>query len=118
MPPRPTTSSTRQPPSTAPADSSRSALYIRPLELSHVEPGFAQARAGQLPAGPIKSVDQVAIVVRDLDEALRRYSENLGIAPWSVSTFSPDWIPNMTFRGREQPYSMKLALAHVGEDDV
>ena len=34
-----------------------------------------------MPAGPMKSVDQVAVVVRDLDEAMRRYSEKLGIAP-------------------------------------
>jgi methylmalonyl-CoA/ethylmalonyl-CoA epimerase len=66
-------------------------------------------------SGPIKSVDQVAVVVRDLDEAMRRYSEELGIAPWSVYTFTPEWIRDMTFRGREQPYSMKLALAQVGE---
>jgi catechol 2,3-dioxygenase-like lactoylglutathione lyase family enzyme len=64
--------------------------------------------------GPIKSVDQVAVVVRDLDEAMRRYSDRLGIAPWRVYTFSPDWIRNMTFRGRDQPYSMRLALAQVG----
>jgi methylmalonyl-CoA/ethylmalonyl-CoA epimerase len=66
-------------------------------------------------SGPIKSVDQVAVVVRDLDEAMRRYSEELGIAPWSVYTFTPEWIRDMTFRGREQPYSMKLAPAQVGE---
>ena len=64
--------------------------------------------------GPIKSVDQVAVVVRNLDEAMRRYSEELGIGPWNVYTFTPEWIREMTFRGREQPYSMKLALAQVG----
>jgi methylmalonyl-CoA/ethylmalonyl-CoA epimerase len=46
---------------------------------------------------------------------MRRYSEKLAIAPWSVFTFTPDWIRDMTFRGREQPYSMKLALAQVGD---
>lgn len=66
-------------------------------------------------SGPIKSVDQVAVVVRDLDEAMRRYAEDLGIGPWSVYTFTPEWIREMTFRGREQPYSMRLALAQVGE---
>jgi methylmalonyl-CoA/ethylmalonyl-CoA epimerase len=64
--------------------------------------------------GPMKSVDQVAVVVRDLDDAMRRYSETLGIAPWNVYTFSPEWIQKMTFRGREQSYSMKLALGQVG----
>jgi methylmalonyl-CoA/ethylmalonyl-CoA epimerase len=59
-------------------------------------------------------VDQVAVVVRDIDEAMRRYTEEFGIGPWSVYTFSPDWI-EMTFRGEERGYVMKLALAQVGE---
>ena len=62
----------------------------------------------------IRSVDQVAVVVRDLDRAMERYANEFGIGPWSVYTFSPDWIQGMTFHGREQPYSMKLALADVG----
>jgi catechol 2,3-dioxygenase-like lactoylglutathione lyase family enzyme len=61
------------------------------------------------------SVDQVAVVVRDLDEAVRRYSETLGIAPWRVYTFTPDWVHDMTFRGREQPYSARLALGQIGD---
>ncbi len=63
----------------------------------------------------IESVDQVAVVVRDLDRAMERYTNEFGIGPWSVYTFSPDWIEDMTFRGKEQGYSMKLALAFVGE---
>ena len=61
----------------------------------------------------ISSIDQVAVVVRDLDKAMERYVNEFGIGPWSVYTFSPDWI-RMTFRGREQGYKMKLALAQVG----
>lgn len=64
--------------------------------------------------GGIAAVDQVAVVVRDLDRAMERYTNELGIGPWAVYTFSPDWIRAMTFRGREQGYSMKLALAQVG----
>ena len=59
-------------------------------------------------------IDQVAVVVRDLDASMKRYVEEFGIGPWRVYTFSPDWIEGMTFRGREQEYSMKLALADVG----
>jgi hypothetical protein len=61
------------------------------------------------------SVDQVAVVVRDLDVAMRHYHEKIGIGPWRVYTFGPDRVRDMTFRGREQPYSMKLALADAGE---
>jgi catechol 2,3-dioxygenase-like lactoylglutathione lyase family enzyme len=66
------------------------------------------------PSAGIGSIDQVAVVVRDLDEAMERYTNEFGIGPWSVYTFSPDWISGMTFRGNEQPYSMKLALTQVG----
>ncbi len=62
----------------------------------------------------ISSVDQVAVVVRDLDASMKRYVEEFGIGPWRVYTFSPDWIEGMTFRGQEQGYSMRLALADVG----
>ena len=59
-------------------------------------------------------IDQVAVVVRDLDASMKRYVEEFGIGPWSVYTFSPDWIRGMTFRGEEQGYIMRLALADVG----
>ncbi len=65
------------------------------------------------PAG-VASIDQVAVVVRDLDRAMERYVNDLGIGPWTVYTFSPDWIQAMTFRGQEQGYTMKLALAQLG----
>lgn len=63
----------------------------------------------------MKSVDQVAVVVKDIDRAMEHYVEELGIGPWSVYTFSPDWIQDMTFRGKEQGYSMILALTQVGD---
>lgn len=62
----------------------------------------------------IGSIDQVAVVVRDLDASMERYVNEFGIGPWSVYMFSPDWI-QMTFRGQEQGYVMKLALAQVGD---
>ena len=65
-------------------------------------------------AGGIGSIDQVAVVVRDLDRAMEHYTNDLGIGPWAVHTFSPDWIRGMTFRGKEQGYTMKLAIAQLG----
>jgi methylmalonyl-CoA/ethylmalonyl-CoA epimerase len=65
-------------------------------------------------AGGIGSIDQVAVVVRDLDQSMERYTDELGIGPWAVYTFTPDWIRDMTFRGKEQSYVMKLAICNVG----
>ena len=62
----------------------------------------------------IGSIDQVAVVVRDLDAAMERYATQLGIGPWDVYTYGPHRMHTMTFRGRDQPYVMKLALAQVG----
>lgn len=65
-------------------------------------------------AAGIGSIDQVAVVVRDLDQAMARYWSQLGIGPWDVYTYGPHRLPIMTFRGQDQPYVMKLALAYVG----
>lgn len=67
----------------------------------------------QSPPG-IHSIDQVAVVVRDLDAAMERYWTQLGIGPWDVYTYGPHRMPTMTFRGSDQTYVMKLALAQVG----
>ena len=61
----------------------------------------------------IRSIDQVAVVVRNLDSAMAEYLK-LGIGPWDVYTYGPHRMPKMTYRGMEQGYVMKLALAYVG----
>ena len=61
----------------------------------------------------IQSIDQVAVVVRDLDASMAKYVA-LGIGPWDVYTYGPHRLPIMTYRGRDQTYVMKLALAFVG----
>ena len=37
----------------------------------------------------IRSVQQVAIVVHDIDAALREYTDRLGIGPWWVKVYAP-----------------------------
>lgn len=67
-----------------------------------------------IPGVGFQSVDQVAVVVRDIDAAMERYWTQFGIGPWDVYTYGPARLSTMTFRGNEQPYRMKLALATVG----
>ncbi len=66
-----------------------------------------------LPAG-VRSIDQVAVVVGDLDRAMERYWSQLGIGPWDVYTYGPNRRSRMTFRGHDHPYTMKLGLASGG----
>ena len=61
----------------------------------------------------IQSIDQVAVVVRDLDAAMANYLK-LGIGPWDVYTYGPHRLPVMTYRGRDRPHVHKIALAFVG----
>lgn len=63
---------------------------------------------------PLRQINQVALVVRDLDAAMRRYWETFGIGPWKVYTYGPPLVREMTYRGKPQEYRMRLALAQVG----
>ena len=65
-------------------------------------------------AAGVRSVDQVAVVVQDLDRAMERYWSQLGIGPWDVYTYGPHRLSRMTFRGQDRPHTMKLGLAFVG----
>lgn len=50
-------------------------------------------------AAGLGSIDEVAVVVRDLDAAMARYWTELGIAPWDVYTYGPHRCSN---RRRDQ----------------
>ena len=65
-------------------------------------------------AGGIGSIDQVAVVVRDLDRAMEHYTNDLGLGPWVGYTISPDWVRDMTVHGKQQGYVYKIALCQVG----
>ena len=41
---------------------------------------------------------QVAVVVRDLNAAMRRYRDGYGIGPWHVSRVQPDTVHHATSR--------------------
>ena len=57
---------------------------------------------------------QVAIIVRDLEAAMRTYVHDYGIGPWAIYEFNPDTVQH---EGGGQPVesSWRLALASVGQ---
>ncbi len=63
---------------------------------------------------PVAQINQIALVVRDLDAAMRQYWELLRVGPWRVYTYGPPLVREMTYRGKAQEYRMRLALAQVG----
>ena len=58
---------------------------------------------------------QVAVVVEDLDEAVRRWSGLLGIGPWTGYRLEPPLLKDMRYHGEEVEFSLRHALAWQGE---
>lgn len=58
---------------------------------------------------------QVAIVVRDLDAAVREYAKLLGIGPWTAYTLAPPRLRETVYRGQNVEFSLRHALAFSGD---
>jgi len=58
---------------------------------------------------------QCAVVVEDLDEAVRRWAELLGIGPWTAYRLEPPLLKEMRYHGEEVEFSLRHALAWQGE---
>src|SRR5262245_35004520 len=58
---------------------------------------------------------QIAIVVRDLDAAMRTYVHDYGIGPWEIYEFNPGNVANMHEDGRPVERSWRLAISQVGQ---
>lgn len=57
-----------------------------------------------------RTVGQVGIVVRDLDRALEQYTRLWGVGRWACYTYGTRVLTSATYRGRSDPYEMRLAL--------
>jgi catechol 2,3-dioxygenase-like lactoylglutathione lyase family enzyme len=58
---------------------------------------------------------QVGLVVRDLDRAVRTYYDEYGIGPWRILKINPDLAQDLTIDERPAGYSMRVALAMIGD---
>jgi hypothetical protein len=62
-----------------------------------------------------RQMHQVCVVVEDLQAAMERYWKLFGIGPWQIYTFEPPELSDRTIRGKPEPYTMRLALAFMGD---
>jgi catechol 2,3-dioxygenase-like lactoylglutathione lyase family enzyme len=60
-------------------------------------------------------IKQCAIVVHDLDAAVRRFHAELGIGPWTAYRLEPPILKGMRYGGVESEFSLRHALAWQGE---
>src|SRR5260370_1925256 len=57
------------------------------------------------PAVPM-TITQIAVVVADMESALRSYTENLGWGPWSVFEYAPPLLHDTVVRGQPCEFRM------------
>jgi methylmalonyl-CoA/ethylmalonyl-CoA epimerase len=61
-----------------------------------------------------KGIAQLAIIVEDLDTAVKNYWDIFGIGPWYFYTYGKPLVKRMSYHGRETEYKMRLALSNIG----
>jgi methylmalonyl-CoA/ethylmalonyl-CoA epimerase len=61
-----------------------------------------------------KGVAQVAIIVKDLEEAVENYWKLFGVGPWHFYTYGKPLVKRMTYHGEPADYKMRLALGNLG----
>ena len=57
------------------------------------------------PPTPMK-ITQIAVVVRDMEAALKSYTQTLGWGPWSVFDYMPPLLHDTQVRGKPAEYRM------------
>jgi methylmalonyl-CoA/ethylmalonyl-CoA epimerase len=57
------------------------------------------------PPTPMK-ITQIAVVVRDMESALKSYTETMGWGPWSVFEYGPPLLHDTWVRGEPAEYRM------------
>jgi len=72
---------------------------------------------GPLPGGSLlgRPVRQIALVVPDVEAAIRAWWDHLGIGPWNVFTIGAPDLTGMTYRGQPADFRIRHALAFSGE---
>ena len=61
------------------------------------------------------AISQIAVVVRDMEMALKDYTENLGWGPWSVFDYKPPLLHDTKVRGEPVEFRMIGAETTVGD---
>jgi len=62
-----------------------------------------------------KNLIQVGIVVKNLEQAMKKYVYDYGIGPMYVIKFSHDNVSDMFLHGKKKDYSMNIGVCPVGD---
>ena len=61
---------------------------------------------------------QVAMVVRDMDAAMKRHWDVFKIGPWDIYTFDATKVRDYTYRGKPATHSCLIAVAWSGDTQL
>ena len=61
---------------------------------------------------------QVAMVVRDMDAAMKRHWDVFRIGPWDIYTFDPTKVQDYTYRGKPATHSCLIAVTWSGDTQL
>lgn len=67
-----------------------------------------------LPNGFLDAVILICLVTDDLDGAVRRYADELGVGPWAVFDFAPPLQRATKIDGVSCDYTMRVAFGSIG----
>src|ERR1700684_1070778 len=68
---------------------------------------MAGSNGARIVAPPVPmTITQIAVVVADMDSALRSYTENLGWGPWSVFDYKPPLLHDTVVRAEKREFRM------------
>lgn len=59
-------------------------------------------------------ISQMALLVNNLDDVMRRYHENLGWGPWNIYEYCSPWLRDLKVRGEPAKFTWLGAEALVG----
>lgn len=65
-----------------------------------------------------KGVAKIALVVEDVEEAVKQYYNLFGIGPWHFYTFGVPILRKMTRFGKPSEFRIRAALSNMGETRI
>ena len=62
---------------------------------------------------PLKKIDQVCLVVRDLQKTIEHYWTDFGIGPWKIFLFEEPLLREMTIKGKSAKYRILIGMCQM-----
>jgi catechol 2,3-dioxygenase-like lactoylglutathione lyase family enzyme len=62
-----------------------------------------------------KSINNIGIVVKDVDEVVKNFADNYGLGPWSIEDMGPENIKDMRIEGKKTDYRIRVAACNFGD---